>query len=66
MVMLVKGRNPKQKQMIFGGYCSKQMPATPSDFDQEHEVQVQSSKEDFLFAYVEGEGWFFFRPCADG
>lgn len=42
------------------------MPSVPSDFDQEHEVQVSSSKEDFLFAHVEGEGWFWFRPMADG
>lgn len=66
MVMLVKGRNTKNKQMIFGGYCSKQMPVVPTDFDQEHEVQVSSNKEDFLFAFVEGEGWFWFRPREDG
>jgi hypothetical protein len=48
--------------MLFGGYCSKPMPAVPANLDQEQEVPVESSKEDFCFAYVEGSGWLWFNP----
>jgi len=47
--------------MLFGGYCSKQMPACPATLDQDVECHVPKSPEDFLFAWVEGQGWFFFK-----
>jgi hypothetical protein len=33
MIMLVKGTNKTGKKMLFGGYCSKQMPACPATLD---------------------------------
>jgi hypothetical protein len=62
MVMLIKGKNQLGEQYLFGGYCSKPMPAAPANFDSDQDLPVQSNEEDFLFVYIYGDGFHFFKP----
>lgn len=60
--MLIKGaQNSSNKKVLFGGYCSKPMPAVPTVMDQDQDYPVALSPEDFLFCWVEGHGVAFFK-----
>lgn len=60
--MLIKGKNMDGDRYLFGGYCSKPMPAAPEYFDSDTDLPVNSAPEDFLFVHLPGEGYFFFQP----
>jgi hypothetical protein len=63
MAMLIKGKNLDGEKYLFGGYCSKPMPAAPEHFDTDQDHPVASSPEDFLFVHIQNEGYFFFKPA---
>jgi hypothetical protein len=52
MAMLIKGKNLDGEKYLFGGYCSKPMPAAPEHFDTDQDHPVASSPEDFLFVHI--------------
>ncbi len=64
VIVLIGGQTSSGSSIVYGCYCSKGIPALPSNLNQDQEYPVDTSPEDFLFCYIDDSSFHHFAPKA--
>jgi hypothetical protein len=62
LLVLIGGTTSSGSSIVFGCYCSKEMPAVVANLAQDADYPVQSSPEDFVFCYIDDNSFHHFAP----
>ena len=62
LLVLIGGTTSSGSSIVFGCYCSKEMPAVVANLAQDSDYPVQSSPEDFVFCYIDDNSFHHFAP----